>query len=235
MALLEFLDDKPARPPIQIFATDLRDTVSLQKARDRAVSREHRGRGLARAAAPLLPEGGRPIPHQQGLAGNVVFARQNVAADPPFSRVDLDQLPQPADLPRARTLQKRVIPTFHYALNPGGFLLLGRRKRSATTPTCSRVVDQPHRIYTRKSTRAPRSYPHFRADDAQAARPGGQRSVRAGARPAGRLAAGGRPRGRRAIRAARRADRRRTSTSSSSAARPVPSWRRPRASRATTC
>ena len=36
-----------------------------------------------------------------------------------------DQLPQPADLSRIRALQKKAIPTFHYALKPGGFLLLG--------------------------------------------------------------------------------------------------------------
>ena len=33
MALLEFLEDRPARPPIQIFATDLSDEVALSKAR----------------------------------------------------------------------------------------------------------------------------------------------------------------------------------------------------------
>ena len=33
IALLEFLDDRPVRPPIQIFATDLSDHASLDKAR----------------------------------------------------------------------------------------------------------------------------------------------------------------------------------------------------------
>ena len=34
MALLEVLDDKAIKPAIQIFASDLGDTVSLQRARD---------------------------------------------------------------------------------------------------------------------------------------------------------------------------------------------------------
>jgi two-component system CheB/CheR fusion protein len=33
MTLVEFFDDKPVRPPIQIFATDLSDPPSLGRAR----------------------------------------------------------------------------------------------------------------------------------------------------------------------------------------------------------
>ena len=53
-----------------------------------------------------------------------VFARQNVVVGPALLPPRPDQLPQRADLPHP-ALQKRVIPTFHYALNPNGFLLLG--------------------------------------------------------------------------------------------------------------
>ena len=36
-----------------------------------------------------------------------------------------DLLPQPADLFRRRTCRRQVIPMFHYALRPGGYLFLG--------------------------------------------------------------------------------------------------------------
>ena len=53
-----------------------------------------------------------------------VFARQNVIKDPPFSKLDLISCRnvliyfEPA-------LQKKLIPVFHYALKPRGYLLLG--------------------------------------------------------------------------------------------------------------
>ncbi len=66
MALTEFLDDKPVAPPIQIFATDLSDMVALQTGARRALSREHRRRGVARTAAPLLHPRRRQVPRHQG-------------------------------------------------------------------------------------------------------------------------------------------------------------------------
>jgi two-component system CheB/CheR fusion protein len=33
-------------------------------------------------------------------------------------------------------LQRRVIPTFHYALKPGGYLLLGSAETVGVYPTC---------------------------------------------------------------------------------------------------
>jgi two-component system CheB/CheR fusion protein len=89
MALLEFLDDKPVQPPIQIFATDLSEAVSLQKARaglypdsiEADVSPERLRRFFQRENSHYRVS--------KSVREMVVFARQNVAADPPFSRVDL--------------------------------------------------------------------------------------------------------------------------------------------------
>src|SRR2546429_1051481 len=90
-----------------------------------------------------------------------------VGLTPPFSRVDviscrnlLIYLPPP--------LQKRVIPTFHYALNPNGFLLLGASETIGAFSDLFTPIDRAHRIYARM-TSAARAYPHFTAD---AARPG---------------------------------------------------------------
>ena len=89
MVLLEFLDDRPFRPPIQIFATDLSDAISLQRARD--------GEYSGNIEAEVSPERLRRFFSKQngkyridkGIRDFCVFAKQNVAADPPFSRVDL--------------------------------------------------------------------------------------------------------------------------------------------------
>jgi two-component system CheB/CheR fusion protein len=167
IALLEFLDDKPLHPAIQIFATDLSESVSLQKARA--------GLYPSSVEAELSPERLRRFFHQEDghyriskpLREMVVFARQNVAADPPFSHLDLISC-RNLLIYLSPTLQKRVIPTFHYALNQGGYLVLGASETIGTHTDLFAVVDQPHRIYCRRSTASARAYPHFRSEDHQA-------------------------------------------------------------------
>ena len=54
----------------------------------------------------------------------IVFAMQNVLLDPPFTKLDI--LTCRNLLIYLNTeLQKRLLPLFHYSLNPGGFLFLG--------------------------------------------------------------------------------------------------------------
>src|SRR5207244_1074297 len=52
------------------------------------------------------------------------FARQNVCQDPPFARLDLVSC-RNVLIYFSLALQKKILPIFHYALNPGGYLLLG--------------------------------------------------------------------------------------------------------------
>ena len=173
IALLEFLDDKPVHPTIQIFATDLSETVSLQKARN--------GLYPDSIEADVSPERLRRFfQHEdshyrvsKALREIVIFARQNVAADPPFSHVDLVSC-RNLLIYLSPALQKRVIPTFHYALNPGGFMVLGASETIGSHTDLFAVVDQPNRVYVRKSTGAGRPYPHFRAEEHQAWRAGGR-------------------------------------------------------------
>ena len=54
----------------------------------------------------------------------MVFADQDVAEDPPFSRVDLISC-RNLLIYMGSDLQKKVLSVFSYALNPGGFLFLG--------------------------------------------------------------------------------------------------------------
>jgi two-component system CheB/CheR fusion protein len=58
-----------------------------------------------------------------------VFAVQNVIKDPPFSRLDLVCC-RNLMIYLGAVLQKKVLHTFHYALSPGGYLMLGPRRPS---------------------------------------------------------------------------------------------------------
>ena len=66
-----------------------------------------------------------------------VFARQNLTSDPPFSHVDLVSC-RNVLIYLSPPLQKRVMPTFHYALNSPGFLVLGSSETVGDHSTCSR-------------------------------------------------------------------------------------------------
>ena len=78
-----------------------------------------------------------------------VFARQNVAKDPPFSKMDLISCRNVLiylDVP----LQKRIIPMFHYALKPHGVLLLGGSESIGVFSDMFDVADKNHRIFTKR-------------------------------------------------------------------------------------
>ena len=151
MALLEFLGDKPHRPTVQIFGTDIADSRSIEKARV----------GLYPEAIELevSPERLRRFFTKETVGYRVrksvrelcVFAKQNVMADPPFSRLDLISC-RNVLIYLAPVAQRRVIETFHYALSPGGFLVLGESETVGEHTELFGVVDKKQKIYSRKTT-----------------------------------------------------------------------------------
>ncbi|MES2206192.1 MAG: chemotaxis protein CheB [Pseudomonadota bacterium] len=162
MLLLECLDDQPC-PPVQIFATDLSDTQALRRAREgfypKGIETEVSSERLNRFFTK--ENGGYSIDTR--IKEMCVFAKHNVATDPPFSRVDLiscRNLLIYLSLP----LQRRVIPTFHYALNTEGFLLLGASETVGVFTDLFNAVEPKHRIYIKKAS-AGRQYQHFNAKD----------------------------------------------------------------------
>jgi two-component system CheB/CheR fusion protein len=176
IALLELLEEQPVRPPIQIFATDLSEAVSLAHARaglysesiEAEVSPERLRRFFTKE------EGGYRI--HKSIRDMCVFARHNVAADPPFSRVDLISC-RNVLIYMAPPLQQRVIPTFHYALNATGLLVLGASETVGRFTDLFDVVDSEHKIYARRATVA-RQYPHFATEASPAGGPPRARTAR---------------------------------------------------------
>src|SRR3989442_4668277 len=84
----------------------------------------------------------------------IVFARQNVLSDPPFSRVDLISC-RNLMIYLEPSLQNRVVPTLHYALKPGGFLLWGASESVGTFTDLFEPVDRKHKIYLKKPAPTP--------------------------------------------------------------------------------
>src|SRR5262249_59292384 len=70
----------------------------------------------------------------------------------------------------ATPLQKRVVPTFHYALNFPGFLVLGNAETVGEYADLFEAVDRVHRIYAKKPA-SPRHPPPFSAADHKSGAP----------------------------------------------------------------
>lgn len=150
MTMLEFLGDEAASFQVQIFGTDLNEK-GIQKARA-GVYRES-------IAEEISPERMRRffVKVDQGYRVNkavremCLFARQNLATDPPFSQMNLVACRnlliyvQPI-------LQKRIVPILHYALKPSGFLVLGSSESVSAFPELFSTVDKKHKIYAKKAT-----------------------------------------------------------------------------------
>ena len=92
-----------------------------------------------------------------------VFARQNVTVDPPFSRVDLVTC-RNVLIYMSPPLQERLLPVFHFALNPGGFLVLGLAETVGSFDDLFELTNRAHKIYRRKET-ASRPQLTFMADE----------------------------------------------------------------------
>src|SRR2546422_327881 len=151
IALLEFLGHRSADIPIQLFGTDL-SQGSIEKARagiyPESIAADVSPDRLRRFFAKV--EGGYRI--HKTIRDMCVFARQNLLQDPPFSRIDVISC-RNVLIYLGPVLQKRIMPIFHYALKPRGFLMLGGAEGIiGTASDLFELMDRKHKIYCRKST-----------------------------------------------------------------------------------
>jgi two-component system, chemotaxis family, CheB/CheR fusion protein len=153
MAFLEAAEEAPRMRKLQVFATDLNEAV-LDKARQGLYAKS-----LVQDVSPerlrrffVEEEGGYRI--GKTLREAVVFARQDIVTDPPFSRMDLVSCRNLLIYLHAN-LQKKVLPTFHYALKPEGCLFLGASESIGGFTDLFEPVDRKHKIYTKKAALTP--------------------------------------------------------------------------------
>ena len=148
MALVEFVESASLLTPIQIFGTDLSEP-SIAKARTglypasiaEVVSAE-------RIRRFFVPEpGGFRV--TKALRDLCVFSRQNILRDPPFSHLDLVSC-RNVLIYLEPTLQQRVYPIFHYALDPNGLLLLGNAESVTASADLFTPFIKRHKIYRRR-------------------------------------------------------------------------------------
>jgi two-component system CheB/CheR fusion protein len=83
-----------------------------------------------------------------------IFARQNLSNDPPFSHIDIMSC-RNVMIYFNQPLQRQVMLTFHYALEPGGYMLLGMSEGLRDYAEVFSPVDRVHKIYMKTGASLP--------------------------------------------------------------------------------
>jgi two-component system CheB/CheR fusion protein len=153
ICLTEFLEQSGANVPIQIFASDISE---------RAVEKARAGIYAKPTLADVSParlkrffikvNGGYQI--AKSIRESCIFARQNIAQDPPFHNLDLITCCNVL-IYFGPVLQRKVLATFHYALKPGGFLMLGPSESVGPLSHAFLPLDKKLKLYSKQPGSGP--------------------------------------------------------------------------------
>jgi two-component system CheB/CheR fusion protein len=147
--LVEIQEDRGSRVPIQLFGTDLSE-IAISKARQGIFSASdladmHEIR-LERYFVKMENNNYRI---HKSIRDLCVFAQHNVFKDPPFSRLDLISCCN-FFIYLDSVLQQRCTSLFNYALNPQGYLVLGKSETIGTsTRQLFSQVEKKFKVYVK--------------------------------------------------------------------------------------
>jgi chemotaxis methyl-accepting protein methylase/PAS domain-containing protein len=154
-------------PKIQIFATDIDES---------AITEGREGLYSINDLADVSPERLRRFFIKEGdhyrirreVREMIMFANHNFLKDPPFSHLDMISC-RNVLIYLNNTAQERVAETFHFSLNPGGFLFLGTAESVDGATDLYASYNREHHIFrsrqaTRRTYPIPESVPDFRID-----------------------------------------------------------------------
>ena len=135
---------------LQVFATDI-DSAAIEQARS--------GLHPVSIVADLSPErlarfftgepGGGFFRINKVIRDILVFSEQDLIKDPPFSRLDLISC-RNLLIYLNQELHKKLIPMFHYALNPGGLLFLGTSESTGDRVELFATLNRTAKLFRRK-------------------------------------------------------------------------------------
>lgn len=133
---------------IQVLATDLSKTA-IQKARKGLYSKT----SISAISATRLelyftktPDG---YQINQSIRDICLFANHDFVKDPPFGKIDLISC-RNVLIYMEPYLQKKALTTFHYAIKPTGYLMLGESETTTGVPDLFSSLSKRKKIYSRK-------------------------------------------------------------------------------------
>ncbi len=150
IAVLEAMDSATSKVSIQLFGSDVSEA---------AIARARAGIYPLNIEIDVSPERLRRFftkidgqyQVKKSLRDLCVFARHNLAKDPPFSSVDVVSCRNVLIYFDVAS-QRRVMATFHYALRNAGLLMLGTSETVGPLSDLFTVVNKTHKIYAAKAT-----------------------------------------------------------------------------------
>ncbi len=135
---------------LQVFATDI-DRKSVAQARSGiypvSIADDVSPERLSRFFTHEIESGVYRV--HKAIRDILVFSEHDVIKDPPFSKLDLIAC-RNLLIYLGGELQKKIIPLFHFALNPGGILFLGTSETVGEFGSLFATLDLKSKLYIRK-------------------------------------------------------------------------------------
>ncbi len=142
---------KPIRQvTLQIYATDL-DRDAIDRARQGFFPENIAADVSPERLARFFVKEGAGYRVSKEIRAMVVFAVQNLIMDPPFTKLDILSC-RNLLIYLAPELQKKLIPMFHYSLNPGGLLFLGSATSLGAASRLFAPLASKERIFRRNES-----------------------------------------------------------------------------------
>ncbi|HEY3707478.1 MAG TPA: CheR family methyltransferase [Terracidiphilus sp.] len=161
ITVLEYLSQHGVDTPVQIFGTDASDE-SIETARIALYPDTIAGEVSPERLRRYFVKIDRGYQVSKRVRDTCIFARQNLCADPPFSHIDILSC-RNVMIYFNQVLQRQVMLTFHYALDPGGYMLLGLSENLRDYADVFSTVDRKHKIYMKTGAHMPFPYEPPRA------------------------------------------------------------------------
>ncbi|MGI9213236.1 MAG: chemotaxis protein CheB [Methylococcaceae bacterium] len=139
ICLMDYLGERTDHPRIQLFGTDISD-AAIEKARTGIFSANIAHQVSTSRLEKYFTAVDNHYQINRKIRDLCIFARHDLVRDPPFSRIDIISC-RNLLIYLDTTLQKRVIPRFHYALRPVGFLVLGESEGISACAELFSAVD----------------------------------------------------------------------------------------------
>ncbi|MBI5004421.1 PAS domain-containing protein [Candidatus Kaiserbacteria bacterium] len=150
IALVEFFDTEKQRYPIQLFGTDLNETM-VEKARKGIYSKNITETVSPARLRRFFTEVDGCYRINKTVRDMCVFAKQDLTRDPPFSQLDLISC-RNVFIYLESSVQKKIFPIFHYALKPGAYLMLGKSETVGEFTDMFQLQDKAHKLYAKKDS-----------------------------------------------------------------------------------
>lgn len=147
ISLTDYIQCHTNSVDFQIFATDV-SKAAIEKARAGIYSNQIMNNIPEDYLRRFFKKCTNGYQISKSIREKCIFANQNVVTDPPFSQIDLISCRNML-IYFDTNLQKKVIPIFHYALNPFGYLWLGTSETVVGFASLFERVDNTSKIYSK--------------------------------------------------------------------------------------